>query len=143
MMNIGEAAGASGVSAKMIRHYESIGLVPRAARSAAGYRLYDERDVHTLRFIRRARDLGFPVELIRELLSLWHNKRRTSASVKRLALQQIEELERKRAELEKMADALRHLVEHCSGDQRPDCPIIDDLAAGRRGDTVTGSGASQ
>jgi MerR family transcriptional regulator, copper efflux regulator len=142
-MNIGEAAGASGVSAKMIRHYESIGLVPRAARSAAGYRVYDDRDVHTLRFIRRARDLGFPVEIIRELLSLWHNKRRTSASVKRLALAHAAELEQKMAALEKMIEALRHLAEHCSGDQRPDCPIIDDLAAGRREDTVTDSGARQ
>ncbi len=140
-MNIGDAAGASGVSAKMIRHYESIGLVQRAARSAAGYRVYDERDLHTLRFIRRARDLGFPVERIRELLSLWHNRRRASASVKRLALQHIEELEKKMAELEKMVDVLRHLAEHCSGDQRPDCPIIDDLAAGRRDDTGTRFGA--
>jgi MerR family transcriptional regulator, copper efflux regulator len=131
-MNIGEAAAASGVSAKMIRHYETIGLVRPVARTASNYRVYDERDIHTLKFIRRARDLGFSVEQIRELLSLWRDRRRTSASVKRMALQHVEELENKMRELRRMADTLRHLAEHCSGDERPDCPIIDDLAAGRR-----------
>ncbi len=126
-MNIGDAAAASGVSAKMIRHYEAIGLVG-AARSANGYRVYAPRDVAVLRFIRHARDLGFPLEDVRRLLGLWHDRARASAEVKRLALAHVAALESKAASLRAMADSLRHLAEHCHGDARPDCPILDDLA---------------
>jgi len=128
-MNIGNAARASGVSAKMIRYYESIGLIPKAARSEAGYRHYTEADVHTLRFIRRARDLGFPVERISELLALWHDTSRASADVKQVALAHVETLETKARELMAMSRTLRHLAETCHGDARPHCPILDDLAA--------------
>ena len=128
-MNIGKAARASGVSAKMIRYYESIGLIPKAARSEAGYRHYTEADVHTLRFIRRARDLGFPVERIGELLALWHDTSRASADVKQVALAHVEALETKARELMAMSRTLRHLAETCHGDARPHCPILDDLAA--------------
>ena len=128
-MTIGAAARASGVSAKMIRYYESIGLIGRAARSAAGYRFYDARDVHLLRFIKRARGLGFAVERVAQLVALWRDHRRASAEVKRIALVQLDELERRIAELETMKRTLAHLAEHCHGDQRPECPILDDLAA--------------
>jgi MerR family copper efflux transcriptional regulator len=128
-MNIGQAARASGVSAKTIRYYEAIGLVPEAVRSGSNYRHYAEADVHTLRFIRRARDLGFSVEQIAELLSLWRDKDRTSADVKRVTLAQVAALERKAAELKVMSRSLRHLAECCHGDERPDCPILDDLAS--------------
>ena len=128
-MNIGSAARASGVSAKMIRYYESIGLIPKAARSQSGYRNYTEADVHTLRFIRRARDLGFPVEQIGELLALWHDTSRASADVKQVALAHVEALETKARELMAMSRTLRHLAETCHGDARPHCPILDDLAA--------------
>ena len=127
-MNIGEAAAASGVSAKMIRHYEAIGLIRPAARTASGYRVYGRDDVHTLSFVRRARDLGFSIGQIHELLSLWRDRDRASASVKRLALDHVAELEAKMVELGRMADTLRHLAENCHGDERPDCPIINDLA---------------
>lgn len=127
MMSIGEAAAASGVSAKMIRYYESIGLIPAADRTDGGYRLYTERDVHTLRFIRRARDLGFPLETISELLALWQDRSRHSADVKRLALEHVAALEKKIDELRAMADTLRHLAARCAGDHRPDCPILADL----------------
>lgn len=126
-MNIGEAAAASGVSAKMIRHYESIGLLT-AARSGNGYRVYAERDVALLRFIRHARDLGFPLEDIRRLLALWQDRGRASAEVKRLALAHVDALESKADSLRSMAASLRHLAAHCHGDARPDCPILDDLA---------------
>ncbi len=126
-MNIGDAAAASGVSAKMIRHYEAIGLIV-AARSANGYRVYAERDVAVLRFIRHARDLGFPLEDVRRLLGLWHDRGRASAEVKRLALAHVAALETKAAALRSMAASLRHLAAHCHGDARPDCPILDDLA---------------
>lgn len=129
-MNIGEAARSSGVSAKMIRYYESIGLVPRAGRSGSGYRHYGDKDVQMLRFIRRARDLGFPVEKIEELLALWRDQSRHSADVKRLATEQIEGLERKVAEMQGMIDTLRHLADACCGDHRPDCPILTDLGQG-------------
>ena len=126
-MNIGQAAAASAVSAKMIRHYESIGLIA-AARSANGYRVYAERDVAVLRFIRHARDLGFPLEDVRRLLALWQDRGRASAEVKRLALAHVEALESKADSLRSMAASLRHLADHCQGDARPDCPILDDLA---------------
>lgn len=132
-MNIGEAAAASGVSAKMIRHYEETGLVPPARRTEAGYRIYDQRDVETLRFVRRARDLGFPLDRIGALLDLWRDRGRASAEVKALALAHVAELERKAAELEAMARTLRHLSDCCHGDRRPDCPILDDLSGGPRG----------
>lgn len=126
-MNIGEAARASGVSAKMIRYYESIGLVPEAARTQSGYRTYGNTEVQILRFIRRGRDLGFPVETINTLLALWRDRSRHSSDVKRLALDHVSELERKITEMQAMADTLRHLAHTCAGDGRPDCPILDDL----------------
>lgn len=129
-MNIGEAAAASGVSAKMIRYYESIGLIPNVSRTEAGYRVYSEDDVHTLRFIRRARDLGFSVEQMSDLLALWSDRSRSSADVKRIALEHVHELERKMKELRDMANTLRHLAAHCQGDDRPHCPILDDLSSG-------------
>ncbi len=127
-MNIGEASKSSGVSAKMIRYYERIGLIRTAGRSGAGYRTYDDADVHTLQFVHRARDLGFPLDAIRRLLALWQDRSRTSQDVKRIALETVAELRRKMAELEAMARSLEHLATHCCGDERPDCPIIDDLA---------------
>ena len=127
-MNIGEAAAASGVSAKMIRYYESIGLVPAAARTASGYRVYSDREVHTLAFIRRARDLGFPLARIEQLVALWRDRDRASAEVKAIAETHVAELQSKIAELEAMARTLRHLAGACHGDSRPDCPILDDLA---------------
>jgi Cu(I)-responsive transcriptional regulator len=129
LMDIGRAAKASGVSVKMIRHYEAIGLVPRIARTLANYRLYTANDVHTLRFIRRARTLGFSMNDIRELLSLWQSKSRSSAAVKKIARGRIGELKKKIAELQGMLKTLEHLVHHCHGDHRPECPILDDLAA--------------
>lgn len=127
MMNIGEASAASGVTAKMIRYYESIGLMPEAGRSGSGYRVYDTRAVHLLRFIRRARDLGFALEDIRLLLGLWQDGERPSAAVKDIAVKHIGELTRKIAELQAMKRSLQHLAEACHGDARPDCPILDDL----------------
>ena len=127
-MNIGEASAASGVSAKMIRYYERIGLVPEAGRSTAGYRTYDDEAVHTLRFVHRARDLGFPLAAIRSLLALWQDRSRSSRDVKRIALATVAALDQKKLELESMARALEHLANHCRGDERPECPIIDDLA---------------
>lgn len=129
-LNIGAAAKASGVSAKMIRHYESIGLLPEAQRSNGNYRLYGEQDVHNLRFIHRARSLGFPLETIRELLALWRNRQRSSGQVKKLALTHVESLEAKIKEMQEMANALKHLAHNCHGDDRPDCPILDGLARG-------------
>ena len=126
-MNIGEAAAATGVSAKMIRYYEAVGLVPPAGRSAAGYRLYGDADVHRLRFIRRARDLGFAVAEIGELLGLWNDRSRRSAEVKRLAQSHIADLEGRIARLRQMADTLQALADGCAGDQRPDCPILAGL----------------
>jgi MerR family copper efflux transcriptional regulator len=129
-MNIGEAAKASGVSAKMIRHYESVALFPQASRTASGYRQYTGRDVNTLRFIRQSRDLGFSIEQIRELLSLWQNRRRPSRQVKALAQAHIRELEQKVQELQAVKATLEHLVHCCHGDDRPDCPILETLAQG-------------
>ena len=127
--NIGEAARASGVSAKMIRHYESIGLLPPARRTDAGYRLYGEQDVRVLQFIHRGRALGFSLEQVANLLALWQDKGRASADVRRLAETHIDELERKIAELEAMKRTLQALAHSCHGDQRSDCPILDDLAS--------------
>ncbi len=129
MMNIGEAAKASGVSAKMIRHYEEVGLLPPAARSDAGYRLYGDRDVHSLRFIRHSRDLGFPIPVIGELVGLWQDRRRSSRVVKAVAQAHIEQLEQKAKDILAMKTTLEHLVHCCTGDDRPNCPIIEQLAA--------------
>lgn len=127
-MNIGQAAKFSGVSAKMIRYYEQIGLIPKAIRSAAGYRHYGSPDAHSLRFICRARDLGFSVEQISELLALWWDRDRASANVKAMALSHVARLKAKISELQKMAQTLEHLAHHCHGNDRPDCPILADLA---------------
>ena len=126
--NIGAASKASGVSAKMIRHYEDIGLLPKVARSFGNYRVYSANDIHVLRFIRWARDLGFSIEEIRELLGLWRNKSRSSAAVKKIAGKHIADLRVKIAELESMVQTLEHLTRNCHGDHRPDCPILDDLS---------------
>ena len=127
-MNIGEAAKATGVSAKMIRHYESVGLFPEAARTESGYRQYTDKEVSTLRFIRQSRDLGFSIEQIRALLGLWQDRKRPSRQVRALAQAHIEELDEKLKELQAMKATLEHLVHCCHGDDRPDCPIIDTLA---------------
>lgn len=126
-MKIGQAAAAAGISERMIRHYEKIGLMPKAARRASGYRDYDERDIHTLRFIGRARDLGFSVEEIRRLLELWHDSSRASHDVKELALARAAELKRKERHLHEMRRSLEHLAASCHGDDRPDCPILGGL----------------
>lgn len=127
-MNIGQAAHATGVSAKMIRHYESVGLFPEARRTEAGYRLYGDKELATLRFIRHSRDLGFSLEQIRALLDLWQNRRRPSRTVKALAQTHLDEIDQKLRELQAMRATLSHLVHCCAGDDRPDCPIIDSLA---------------
>ena len=127
-MNIGQAARASGITAKMIRHYESVGLLPPAMRSDTGYRQYGEREVHVLRFIRRARDLGFSINDISGLLSLWHDRQRPSRQVKALAQAHKQQLQRKNDELQSMRQTLEKLVQCCQGDERPDCPILQDLA---------------
>lgn len=127
-MQIGEAARLTGVSAKMIRHYESIGLIPSADRRESNYRDYGHHDIHRLGFIRRARDLGFSIEEIRDLLRLWGDQARESAEVKALTLGHITELDRKIALLTEMRDTLSHLADACDGDHRPDCPIIQSLA---------------
>jgi Cu(I)-responsive transcriptional regulator len=128
-MNIGAAAKASGVSAKMLRHYEEVGLLPKAKRSDSGYRRYTASDVHTLRFIRHARELGFSVKVIGELVSLWQNRRRPSSRVKALAEAHLRELEQKLVETLAMKATLEHLVHCCHGDDRPECPILDNLSA--------------
>lgn len=127
-MNIGQAAQASGLSAKIIRYYEGTGLVPAAGRTRAGYRDYNEKEVHTLRFIQHARRLGFSVRGIRRLLALWQDRNRTSADVKAPTLTNLSVLDRKLADLQAMRRTLQHLIAHCEGDERPDCPILDDLA---------------
>ena len=126
--SIGRAAEMSGVTAKMIRHYESLGLLPKVARTLGDYRVYTESEIHTLRFIRRARGLGFSMHEIETLLGLWRDQRRASKEVKRLALQHVAELDSKIEELQSMRAALAELAEHCHGDARPDCPILDDLS---------------
>ncbi|MCW5715754.1 MAG: Cu(I)-responsive transcriptional regulator [Bauldia sp.] len=132
-MNIGMAARASGVSAKMIRYYESTGLIPKVGRTGSGYRDYSDKDVHKLRFVRRARDLGFSVEQIGGLLRLWEDRSRASADVKQVAMSHVETLRERAQQLEEMAATLIHLADHCAGDDRPDCPIIEELAAPGRG----------
>ncbi|MBV8503144.1 MAG: Cu(I)-responsive transcriptional regulator [Paucibacter sp.] len=127
-MNIGDAAACSGISPKMLRHYESLGLLGRVSRSESGYRQYGVREVHTLRFIRRARDLGFSIAEIAELLELWQNRRRSSAAVKRIAQGHVADLERRLAEMQAMKRSLQTLINCCHGDDRPNCPIIDQLA---------------
>jgi MerR family copper efflux transcriptional regulator len=127
-MNIGEAAKASGITAKMIRYYESIDLIPTVKRSGSGYRTYGDRDVDTLRFIRRARDFGVPMDRVKLLVRLWQDEDRPSREVKAIALRQVAELEAKIAELTAMKDALGELADACRGDSRPDCPILRDLA---------------
>jgi MerR family transcriptional regulator, copper efflux regulator len=128
-MNIGEAAKLSGVSAKMVRHYESLGLLPEVARTDSGYRQYGDKEVHTLRFIRRARDLGFSMAEIGELLKLWQNQRRSSSNVKKIASKHLADIDAKMAEMAAMRKTLQHLVHCCSCDERPDCPILDGLAS--------------
>lgn len=125
---IGEAARRSGVSAKMLRHYETLGLLGRVTRTDSGYRQYSSADVHTLRFIKRCRDLGFSMAEIAELVSLWQNRRRASASVKRIAQKHVDELAARIEVMQAMQRTLQTLLHHCHGDERPDCPILDDLA---------------
>jgi Cu(I)-responsive transcriptional regulator len=127
MMTIGEAARESGVSAKMIRYYEESGLIPAAGRTGSGYRTYGPKEVQVLRFVRRARDLGFPMEKVADLLALWRDRDRASADVKRLAQDQISALDQRIREMEAMKASLTHLVHCCAGDDRPDCPILEDL----------------
>ena len=127
-MNIGEVAAETGITSKSIRYYESIGLIPEAHRSNGGYRQYADKDVQTLHFIRRARKLGFTVGELEELLSLYRDRNRASADVRDIAIKHIADLNKKVAELEGMRATLTHLVEKCHGDDRPDCPILDDLA---------------
>lgn len=142
-MNIGQAARASGVSAKMIRYYEQSGLIPPADRTSSGYRHYGAREIHMLRFIRRARDLGFSVAEIHALLELWRDRSRHSADVKRIALDHIAELRARIAAMDEMARSLQNLADCCSGDARPDCPILDDLErpAAENGDGAPRRGA--
>ena len=131
-MNIRQAAEAAGVNAKMIRYYESIGLISEANRTDSGYRQYTEKDIQTLRFIKRSRDLGFSIERIKTLLSLWEDRGRKSGDVKKLARQYIAELDQDIQRLQSIRDQLQHLSDCCQGNNRPDCPIIEDLAAGHR-----------
>lgn len=127
-MNIGVAARQSGVPTKTIRYYESVGLIAHAGRTAAGYRVYDQRDVETLRFVQRARSLGFSVDDVGSLLALWQDRQRSSAEVKALARRRVDDIDRKVAELTEMRATLTDLMQHCHGDQRPDCPILSGLA---------------
>jgi MerR family transcriptional regulator, copper efflux regulator len=127
-MNIGEAANISGINAKMIRHYESIGLLSKAKRSDSGYRVYDHSDVQILRFVKHARELGFPMKEIKKLLSLWKNRKRASSDVKQLAIAHMENLDKKIGELKSMKNALEHLVRHCHGNEFPNCPILDGIS---------------
>lgn len=127
-VNIGEAARLSAVSAKMVRHYESLGLLPAVHRTDSGYRQYSEAEVHTLRFIKRSRDLGFSMAEIGELVGLWQNRRRASANVRRIAQQHADELAQRIAAMQEMRKTLQHLIHCCHGDERPECPILEDLA---------------
>jgi Cu(I)-responsive transcriptional regulator len=128
-VNIGEAAKISGVNAKLIRHYESIGIIPKASRSEAGYRTYTPSDVHILSFVKRARTLGFSMKEIKKLVGLWRNKSRASSEVKAMATKHVDEMEQKIQELQEMVKTLKHLAKNCHGDGRPDCPILNDLAS--------------
>ena len=128
-VTIGMASRMSGVTPKMVRHYESLGLLPTVARTDSGYRRYSDKEVHTLRFIRRARDLGFSMAEIAELLKLWQNRRRASADVKRIAMAHVADLEQRIAEMQSMKQTLTHLAHCCQGNSRPDCPILTELAA--------------
>ncbi len=132
-MNIGQAASQSGVNAKMIRHYEAIGLIKPAKRTGSGYRIYNDIDVHTMRFVKQARNLGFSIGQIKALLGLWQNQRRSSRKVKELALSHIQELDERIREMQEIKHTLAHLVHHCHGDDRPDCPILDSLAQAHAG----------
>lgn len=127
-MNISEVAKLAQVNAKMIRRYEELGIIPKAMRSGAGYRQYTEKDVHILRFVKRARELGFSIKATKQLVGLWKNKSRSSSQVKAIARDHIEELEIKLHEIQAMLGTLQHLVASCHGDTRPDCPIIDELS---------------
>jgi MerR family copper efflux transcriptional regulator len=127
---IGTAARLSSVSARMVRHYESLGLLARVGRTDSGYRQYSEADVRTLQFIKRGREMGFSMAEIAELVSLWHNRRRASASVKRIAQKHVEDLDQRIESMQAMQRTLKNLLNHCHGDERPDCPILDDLAGG-------------
>jgi len=129
-MNIGQAATRSGLSAKMIRYYESIGLLSPAHRTDSGYRIYQAPDLHTLTFIKRSRDLGFSLEEVARLLTLWQDRNRASADVKQLARDHVTDLNRRIAELSALRDTLQDLVSHCNGNDRPDCPILKDLESG-------------
>ena len=126
-MNIGELAEKSQVTAKAIRRYEELGLLPKASRSLTGYRQYSDKDVNVLVFVKRARALGFSLSDIKQLLGLWKNKNRTSSQVKKIALKHERELEQKLLEIQSMLKTIKHLVHHCHGDDRPDCPILDGL----------------
>ena len=128
---IGVAARRAGISARMVRHYESLGLISGVARTDSGYRQYTEADVHALHFIRRGRDLGFSMEEIAELLGLWHDRSRASSQVKRIAQQHIDDLSERIAQMQAMQRSLQTLVSCCQGNDRPDCPILDDLASGQ------------
>ena len=127
-MNIGEASQLSGIQSKLIRHYEAIGLIPKVQRSGSGYRVYTESDVHILIFVKRARNLGFSMKEIKKLIGLWRNKTRKSSDVKNLVLHHIEDMEHKIQELQEMVQTLKHLSQHCQGDHRPNCPILNGLA---------------
>jgi MerR family transcriptional regulator, copper efflux regulator len=127
-VNIGQAAKVTGISAKTIRHYEAIGLMPRAARSESGYRRYQPSDLHLLKFVRQARAVGFSIADVKRLLALWQDRRRPAREVKRLAERQLTDIEARIGELEAIAGTLAHLVAHCRGDDRPECPILDAIA---------------
>ena len=131
LLNIGDAAQASGVTAKMIRHYEEIGLIKKVKRTDAGYRTYGENEIHVLRFIKQARALGFSMKQIAELLGLWQDRKRRSSKVKQLALEHIQELDAKIRDMQAMKTTLESLAAHCHGDERPDCPILEELASPR------------
>jgi MerR family gold-responsive transcriptional activator of gol and ges genes len=127
-MNIGEAAKTAGVNTKFIRHYETRGIIPKASRTETGYRVYSENDVHVLRFVKQARSLGFSLAEIKKLVNLWRNKNRKSEDVKSITMKHIEALDAKIRELESIKRALENLAHHCHGDNRPDCPILEDIA---------------
>lgn len=135
--NIGQAAARSGVSPKMVRHYESLGLLPTVHRTEAGYRLYTDKEVHTLQFIKRARDLGFAMTEIAQLVKLWQNRRRSSADVRRIAMRHVVQLDERLAEMASMKRTLQHLIDCCDGDNRPACPILDELERRSPGDSAS------